>query len=258
MDADAGSLACTQLSRGPSTADVVAVFRRAAYIRLHDGPIVALTDREVARGPLHVRMDRLPPMRRGEGVQILPDPAIRFGAEFIRIRQPGWSGARLTGPQLRRARSHLSLVRTVGFPPLGGRVTAREVEMAVHSRDLWGLADLIGGLGPGLTPAGDDVLAGVLLVAVLTGSDQDRGCIAAVARATRTNDISAAFLAAAAQGQSIEPAHDLLRALAVGDGVAVTAAHEQLAGFGASSGQALAYGMVLALSSLPDVMSTGS
>jgi hypothetical protein len=72
------------------------------------------------------------------------------------------------------------------------------------------------GLGSGLTPEGDDLLAGAAAaVAALEPWDADRRAawLAAAAppdAATRTTKLSATLLALAARGQAIEPVHALL------------------------------------------------
>ena len=101
--------------------------------------------------------------------------------------------------------------------------------------DLPELAAYLGGRGPGLTPAGDDCLAGLFLVAHLTGSD-----VTALADTVPTNDISLAFLHWAARGQSIEPVHRLLMS---GDRASADRALDDLLRFGHSSGADLALGL---------------
>jgi hypothetical protein len=112
------------------------------------------------------------------------------------------------------------------------------------------LAAALGGRGPGLTPTGDDVLAGVLLVARALGSGSPR-MLQRCARLAPTNDVARAFLLCAAHGRCIEPAHDLLAGLAAADQPAVRSALDELRGFGSSSGAALAYGVQVALLALP-------
>lgn len=69
------------------------------------------------------------------------------------------------------------------------------------------------GLGPGLTPTGDDILAGSLLTLHALGHVAEKRALAA-AMAERapeaTNRISLAHLRAAAAGQGAAPFHDLL------------------------------------------------
>ncbi|MDQ1426756.1 MAG: hypothetical protein QOK39_232, partial [Acidimicrobiaceae bacterium] len=91
-----------------------------------------------------------------------------------------------------------------------------------------------GGLGPGLTPSGDDTLAGILLAARLRRPEAEDHLVA-LAKTVATHEISRAFLLWAARGQSIEPVHRLL----AGD---ATAARD-LAAFGHTSGADLALGL---------------
>ncbi len=114
------------------------------------------------------------------------------------------------------------------------------------------------GRGPGLTPEGDDYLAGALaatrVLGVATGA---RRALTAINRANgwleaeaarRTTSFSAALLRCALGGQVAAPAGAFLRAIAGrGD---VDATHRALAGVGHSSGPALAAGIVLGAQSL--------
>ena len=80
-------------------------------------------------------------------------------------------------------------------------------------------AELIGliGCGEGLTPAGDDVLVGVLIAAIhfdLTHLSDPLISWLKLYSQVRTNQISHTHLLAACEGQSIEPLHILLNTLA--------------------------------------------
>jgi Protein of unknown function (DUF2877) len=133
--------------------------------------------------------------------------------------------------------------------PLAG--TARRAAAAVADGDLAGAAAELGGLGPGLTPAGDDVLAGLLLAARARFGPCAEVRLLAVAGSVATTDLAAAFLRWAARGQHVAPAHDLLVAAARGDGRGAAAAVTRLGAFGSSSGADVAYGLRLGLDALP-------
>ena len=104
------------------------------------------------------------------------------------------------------------------------------------------------GRGTGLTPSGDDVLAGILLVGAIDPSW--RRALTGLASGARTTRLSRAFLRWAAAGQSIQPAHALLAAAASGDQPGMRRAAASLAGVGATSGRALAAGVALAVTEL--------
>ena len=104
------------------------------------------------------------------------------------------------------------------------------------------------GRGTGLTPSGDDVLAGILLVGAIDPAR--RRVLTDLAMGARTTRLSRAFLRWAASGQSIQPAHALLDAGAAGDQSGMRGAAESLAEVGATSGRALAAGIALGATEL--------
>ena len=100
------------------------------------------------------------------------------------------------------------------------------------------IGDLIG-LGPGLTPSGDDVLAGALLALHGFGRDDVRDHLAAWLRPRlegRTGLVSRAHLECAAGGEGAAALHDALAALASGDSTALTAAAAAVGTLGHCSG----------------------
>jgi hypothetical protein len=113
---------------------------------------------------------------------------------------------------------------------------------ALASRDPHGAraeAERLIGLGPGLTPEGDDLLAGALAVsAVLHG--ELPGVLPPDLRA-RTTTLSATRLELAARGAVMEPVHGLLAPGWQG-------ALERLHGVGHSTGRAYAAGAGAVLS----------
>jgi len=118
-----------------------------------------------------------------------------------------------------------------------------------RSGDLAALSGRLAGRGAGLTPSGDDVLAGILLVCAMDPAC--RGALGRLAGSARTTTLSRAYLKWAAAGHSIQPAHALLDAAAAGDLHALGRAARSLAAVGATSGRALMAGMALAATELP-------
>jgi hypothetical protein len=113
----------------------------------------------------------------------------------------------------------------------------------IRSEPTAAVAGLLG-RGPGLTPAGDDVLAGFLLGARAFGLDgaQTRAAIAVMA-AGRTTELSAALLWHAARGDCIP---EVAAVLADPSGSALA----ELLRVGHTSGAALAIGLSAASASL--------
>ena len=215
-----------------ATGTVAAVFSKAAYLRLPAG-LVALTTRDVPPGPVHARGD-VPLHRLAAGDVLTVDLS----------RTTIWRGTAITPAVLAAgagtvldvlARAPASALADDAFEPRRARAVR-----CVEGGDLDGAVDALAGLGPGLTPAGDDALAGVLLVL----GAHDRAAAVAAADRARTNDIARAFLNWAARGQSIEPVHRLLSA---DDAGAASAALGDLLRFGHSSGADLAFGLRLGL-----------
>ena len=104
-------------------------------------------------------------------------------------------------------------------------------------------ADALGGLGPGLTPAGDDALSGILFAFRALGGPTVEPALVAMARSVRSTDLAVALLEAAAAGYHIEPVHDLVMAGVARDNAAAAVAAAALDRFGSSSGSDVAYGL---------------
>jgi hypothetical protein len=121
------------------------------------------------------------------------------------------------------------------------------VQGAVAADDLLAARRLLEGRGGGLTPTGDDVLAGLLLVRAWRGEDEH--VLQGVARDTATTTLSRSFLAWAARGESVAPVHDLVACAAVHDRPAFDHAVTTISAIGSSSGTALLWGIGLGVSS---------
>lgn len=112
------------------------------------------------------------------------------------------------------------------------------------------------GRGPGLTPAGDDALAGILLVAHAHGV---AGAVAAAVRAllTSTTAVSAALLDAAADGYAAAEVVALVDAAVAGDPAAVARALPAVLAIGHTSGADLVIGVAAALRHLTSLCHLG-
>lgn len=123
---------------------------------------------------------------------------------------------------------------------------ARAAVAALVAGDAQPACALLGG-GPGLTPAGDDVIAGALAAYALIAGGIGAAAVAEIlAHARRaTTSLSAALLSCAAAGQVVPEAADFLAALS-GEGE-VQSALARLRSIGSTSGTALAVGIVAAI-----------
>lgn len=230
---------------GSLRGEVLSVHRRAVYLRFGDA-LVAQVGPGVDAGPLHLRGGPLPPARPGQPIRL---DGVRIAARTWAVRcdlpdriQPLPDPADLLAAQAHCERVDPEL-------PVEMPVRAAEVAAAVRAGDLVAAARLLGGRGPGLTPAGDDVLAGLVLVAYALHGPAAGPALQDVVGRVRTTEYSAAFLHWAARGQGLEPAHDWLTATAA-DRDPHPAEH-RLARVGASSGRCLIAGLRLGLAQLP-------
>jgi hypothetical protein len=228
----------------------VASFRRAAYVELA-GSVLAVTAADVPPGPLHLRLSALPRLQVGDPM-LATAAHLTIGAHTIaRAGLVGWRPPVVPGPALAaRAGAGMDLLPEAGSSALADDPAAGAVPDALRRGDLPAAVAALAGRGPGLTPAGDDVLAGLLLVLAIVGRDRAEVERAAAAAAARTHAISSAFLLWAAKGQSVAPVHHLLAALADGDGAAAERHRSAVAALGQTSGADVLLGLRLALGAL--------
>ena len=130
------------------------------------------------------------------------------------------------------------------------------LEQAFRSEERERLTDAVLeliGLGPGLTPSSDDMLAGLVLLCVLYAKNYGRAqhatrllaqTVAAEARG-RTTILSEEFLIQAALGRGNEPVVRLCRALLTGGRESAERETKQVLAIGATSGTDTVLGVVL-------------
>jgi hypothetical protein len=112
------------------------------------------------------------------------------------------------------------------------------------------------GLGPGLTPAGDDLVGAAFFARAIAGLATDPAWPEAAAHVcaqarTTTHPISATLLADLCAGAGHAPLHDLAAASAAGDDPALLDAAARLVRIGHSSGWDMLTGFVAGLGTLP-------
>lgn len=274
------ALRASLASPSARTGRVLAAFPSAVYIALHDPcpdepAVLAVVTADGIRLPNALVVAAVAAQRPFGSVRAGQAARVARGAVHlpgVRVTAARWWDPR---PRLRPGRAALS--RTV--PALAQALAAQPSAVADRLEPLAlalaaddgpaaeaAAAGLLG-LGPGLTPAGDDVLAGTLatlclllppvgvasfarpraiLHTPLTPAGAGQGLAHAVGElaAGRTTALSAALLDCARRGQVASSAADLLRAL-TGDGD-VAAATGRLVRVGHSSGRDLAAGVLLA------------
>ena len=233
--------------------EVMAAYRKAAWVRLPGG-LVALTAPAVPPGPLHVTLDGPPPAAPGAPVR-RAGSRLRVGGSAVELRgAQRWTGPLPAPGEVRRG-AEVVVWATVAAAA-GSALTAapyrepaRQAVARLRDGDLGGAVATLAGLGPGLTPAGDDALAGMLLaLRAIEGPGAEPRLGAAVAVA-RTTALGLALLRCATAGQALAPVHRLLGAAARGDRAAALAAATAVAEVGATSGADFCYGLRAAIPS---------
>ena len=236
---------------------VMASFARACYVEFPAG-LVALVAPDVMPGPIHLVLDGAPPAdTRGT----------RVSATGATLEAPGWSvdtrGVALwvgTLPEPTALIAGAPIALATGRPVAARsalrtgpfRERADRGRAALLAGDLDEVAQLLGGLGPGLTPAGDDALSGILLVLRCALGQRFEAHAALVADSVNTTAPSRAFLTWACRGQALAPAHDLLNGAADGDPAAAAVACEALAGVGDTSGADFVLGLAWGLEAVSE------
>lgn len=266
--AGAASLGLRGTLDGPGRpARVIAVFPSAVYVQLHSAPepqVLGLVSSDAARLPNSIVIaatsrDRpFKGLREGASAWV-GDECVAVGALRVRNRR-WWDPSPPLGPisRARLAQGLRFLAAAVahqpcgldghpGPPRLAGHCAAGDLASAVE------VADQIVGLGPGLTPSGDDILAGLVVSLRLVGRALRHGesavwlagwlSAAVTAHAdTRTTSLAASLLHCAARGQASGEVGAVLRAVA-GHEPPYTAVQRLLA-LGHTSGADLAWGVL--------------
>ena len=268
-----GPVAWRRLCAGgsrPAHGRVLAVLAAAFYVEL-GCDLISVATRRAEPGPLTVLTTAAPAtdwrrlgIRPGQPVAISAS-RLTFGAALtVDLRDAGPWIAPPAPATVDLASGLKALDRALGngYAPQGfGRlvlagyaaggddlVGRRAAELIAQAVDWLGKRPAAGGtldwarqfvgLGPGLTPAGDDFLGGMLMALTLLGEEVALARLWAATRphlAARTNRISAALLAGAAEGHGSASLHGALTAL-LGGGPGLETALAGLARIGHSSG----------------------
>jgi len=255
------STAVAPLLRTPTPATVLARFPAAVYVRMPSGAVLAVVTSDGLRLPsalVTAGTARDAPLdRHTPGAAAVADGKLVVdGVRYRPVRT--WTPRTSTDGVLRRAAVAELAARLARAPsPHRGEVAlrlrtgaARLGEALRTGHRLAGAADALLGLGPGLTPAGDDVLAGALLTCAHVGHAVPALADRVHAREEATTALSADLLRHAAAGRAAPPVLGLLDAV-VGAGP-VAPALDRLLAVGSTSGSDTATGVRLAAEALLD------
>ena len=256
------------LSATPLPLRVLAVFDDACNLVAADGRVFALVTQVIGEGPLNIVLSAPLPSRlrppAGAPASINVE-RLSLGEIEISLAcadwdpRPDWGMLRAQYPvvragvptlvrlarQLAPPLSLLAAESDQPTPPAISRVldAFRQALVYLPPGEMWPASQVelvaarLAGLGWGLTPSGDDWLAGLLAWAWLAHPHaQDVGAAVMRAAAPRTTTLSAAFLHSAAQGECDAAWQTLLAALAWGRLFSLDTAIRAVLAHGATSG----------------------
>lgn len=244
----------------PRNAHVLAIFERSLDIALN-GNVIALVEPDLKNGPFHIVVSHIPEWSQPNDVDVSTQKdAWSFGSWILdmslppRIWEPRlqweimvWSQTSLS--RLRAFAIEIALRRKGDTPfaqaldgnPPESLSALRQALQDCSTQRVRAAVSKIAGLGPGLTPSGDDFLAGLMLSAHAFGYPSrelvHRLCtIIFETAAPHTTKLSQAFLKAARDGMAHEYWHILLHSLVSDDVQAVLSAASRVLAFGETSG----------------------
>ena len=195
-------------------AEVCALFRRSFYVRCPSERYACVGDLSVGNGPLNVLVPDLVLPRLGERVVISLSEAKLWQPPAPVADQPELE-------KLRAAAAERTPAEGFGCLLIGKHnALSGHAQPALDALERWLVGNAIAeeaeqliGLGPGLTPSGDDYLGGMLVALRRTRrAMQAEGLWRWLQPRLRerTSAISAAHLAAAAAGEGHEALHSVL------------------------------------------------
>jgi len=267
---------------------VLAVFRRSFYVELDNGALACIGPENMGAGPINA-LARLPDKIDWRLSGLVAGAEVYVHVQCLRVGTligfefgsavdwspsapaSGWTRQSIAAGlvELRRAAGSYDLSQGLArlvdiHSPKGdilferGRAAAAALRTwLVGARNRDGalppeLRNLIG-LGPGLTPSGDDFIGGVMIALHAFGHVELAAVLAEwvlpISR-ERTGKISFAHLSCAAAGEGSEVLHDAIAGVAARDANIIIAAIAGLDEIGHSSGWDALAGAVMGMSSL--------
>jgi hypothetical protein len=221
---------------------VALVLGRGAYVRLEDHWLFA-GQPEVPFGPLSLAVVDLQwdELRPGQAVHAEPGRLLLgdqpVSLERLRERRPPAATRAVHGSGATTVAA-AAAVEVAGPPPRGLVAGLHALRRGLIRDGVRRLA----GRGEGLTPAGDDVLAGYAAWRHSIGAPAPVTALAA----DRSSPLGRAYLRCAERGELPDAGAAMLAALHGGDPRAAASAALALRGWGTSSGSALVWGMCAA------------
>ncbi|OGA55672.1 MAG: hypothetical protein A3G81_07910 [Betaproteobacteria bacterium RIFCSPLOWO2_12_FULL_65_14] len=194
--------------------EVCASFRRSFYLRCPGERYACLGDASLGHGPLNVLVTGLTMPAIGERMSVDIEDAQLWTPPPYKPGHPKLD-------ELRNAARDRVPAEGLGCLVLGSHnALSGHAQPALEALERWLVGNALGkeaeqliGLGPGLTPSGDDYLGGMLVALRVAGRGVQADGLWRWLQPRlngRTSAISAAHLTAAAAGEAHEALHDVL------------------------------------------------
>ncbi len=255
-----------------STQEARVLYSFEAVVNLvnQDAHVLSLVDERIGNGPFSILLEELPAGVHAESRLLVFENGLWLDDWLIDADEaplwqpvPDWASLHTAPALVQQAASEISallathaptdsLARLVLAAAGDSTLPARIQQLAeqniplllagVQAHDnakMTEAARKLAGVGPGLTPAGDDLLLGAMYGLWATqppaSALQSAETIATVA-VERTHALSAAWLAAGSRGEAAAPWHQLVAAIGAGDSAAVQTAALRILPTGHTSG----------------------
>jgi hypothetical protein len=235
----ASSLLGRLLDRPAAAARVVAALPTAVHVGTgaEEMPLISVQLPRAVALPCSLVVDALPDVRPGDPA-VVGDGGLQLGGVWLRPAR--WAAP----PRPRLSHPHRAAIAAADLPTSSWEELGLPADLELDLR----APTSVLGLGPGLTPAADDVLAGALVAWRASGDPRAAKLAAALPAqllSGRTTALSAALLTHAKDGYCCPQLAAVLAALDCSRDPA--AALRRLSGVGHTTGPALLAGAKLAL-----------
>jgi hypothetical protein len=251
-------------------ARVLYAFEAVVNLVNQDAQVVSLVDTRIGNGPFSIVLEEFPTGVHVESRLLvfenglwLDDWLVDADESPVWQPMPAWAALQAAPALLQRAASEISqllsahapqdslarlvLTDTVSstLPPRIQQLAEQNIPLllaGLQAQDTARISEAtrkLAGVGPGLTPAGDDLLLGAMYGLWATRPAAAAGQLAegmADVAVERTHALSAAWLAAGSRGEAAAPWHQLVAAIAAGDSAALQAAAMRILPTGHTSG----------------------
>ncbi|MBT9257635.1 DUF2877 domain-containing protein [Phycicoccus sp. MAQZ13P-2] len=233
----------------PRRAEVLAAGRVGVYLRL-DGRVLPVLGPDAVALPSALRVAEpvhVAALAPGDGV-VVGEGTVRLPSATVVARRT-WRPARVPAGRLCSDLGRVVALLAAATADAPGWLVDG-VAHAVHRAEPEVAVRALVGRGPGLTPSGDDALAGALLLHRAAGSPSDALAAAVRARLTATTAVSAALLEGAVDGWAAPDVVALVAAVARADAAGVTTHLPAVLAVGHTSGRDLVTGLAATLAAL--------